>query len=114
MQLSNVFRCLRVCILICFLLLLLQHRRELRLALVAKFREKQNMKQLQKLKSKEDPALIPKDPTEEVFETPAEEKPMEIELVRPEPKMSLKKKKKKVHQRQRKWKRKLGRIGVQN
>ncbi|KAG8131183.1 hypothetical protein E2320_017947, partial [Naja naja] len=90
------------------------HRRELRLALVAKFREKQNMKQLQKLKSKEDPALIPKDPTEEVFETPAEEKPMEIELVRPEPKVSLKKKKKKVHQRQRKWKKKLGRSGVQN
>ncbi|ETE72356.1 Ribosome biogenesis protein BRX1-like protein [Ophiophagus hannah] len=90
------------------------HRRELRLALVAKFREKQNMKQLQKLKSKEDPALIPKDPTDEVFETPAEEKPMEIELVRPEPKMSLKKKKKKVHQRQRKWKKKLGRNGVQN
>ncbi|XP_013916671.1 PREDICTED: ribosome biogenesis protein BRX1 homolog, partial [Thamnophis sirtalis] len=90
------------------------HRRELRLALVAKFREKQNMKQLQKLKSKEDQALIPKDPTEEVFETPAEEKPVEIELVRPEPKMRLKKKKKKVHQRQRKWKRKIGRIGVQN
>lgn len=96
------------------LLLLLQHRRALRLALVAKFREKQNMKQLQKFKSKEDQALIPKDPTEEVFETPAEEKPMEIELVRPEPKMSLKKKKKKVHQRQRKWKKKLGRSGVQN
>uniref|UniRef100_A0A8D0DS17 Ribosome biogenesis protein BRX1 homolog n=1 Tax=Salvator merianae TaxID=96440 RepID=A0A8D0DS17_SALMN len=87
------------------------HRRVLRLATAAKFKEKQNMKELQKLKKKEDNALIPEDPTEQVFETPAEEKPEIIELVKPEPKVSLKKKKK-LHQRERKLKKKLGRIGA--
>ncbi|CAI5787696.1 Brix domain-containing protein 2 [Podarcis lilfordi] len=89
------------------------HRRAIRLATAAKFREKQQLKELQKLKKKEEKPLIPEDPTEVVFETPAEEKPEEIQLVKPEPKMSLKKKKKnKLHQRSRKLKRKLGGIGV--
>ncbi|XP_053264635.1 ribosome biogenesis protein BRX1 homolog [Podarcis raffonei] len=89
------------------------HRRAIRLATAAKFREKQQLKELQKLKKKEEKPLIPEDPTEVVFETPAEEKPEEIQLVKPEPKMSLKKKKKnKLHQRSRKLKRKLGGTGV--
>lgn len=70
------------------------------------------MKELQKLKRKEEKELIPADPTESVFEIPAEEKPVNIELERPEPKVNLKKKNK-VHQRERKLKRKLGRTGVQ-
>lgn len=82
------------------------------MATAAKFKEKQQMKELQKLKRKEEKELIPKDPTENVFETPAEEKPVNIELVRPERKVNLKKKNK-LHQRERKLKRKLGRVGVQ-
>lgn len=69
------------------------------------------MKELQKIRKKEEKALIPEDPTEAVFETPAEEKPVEIELVKPEPKINLKKKKK-LHQRARKLKKKLGGIGA--
>ncbi|XP_053159732.1 ribosome biogenesis protein BRX1 homolog [Hemicordylus capensis] len=88
------------------------HRRAIRLATAAKFREKQQVKELQKLRRKEEKPLVPEDPTDNVFETPAEEKPMEIELVKPEPKISLKKKKKKPHQRERKLKKKLGGVGV--
>nr|XP_056704468.1 ribosome biogenesis protein BRX1 homolog [Euleptes europaea] len=86
------------------------HRRAIRLATAAKFREKQQMKVLQQVKRKEEKTLVPEDPTEAVFATPAEEKPVEIQLVKPEPKPSLKKKKK-LFQRQRKQKKKLGRIG---
>ncbi|XP_054842868.1 ribosome biogenesis protein BRX1 homolog [Eublepharis macularius] len=88
------------------------HRREVRLATAAKFREKQQMKNLQKLKRKEEKPLIPEDPTEAVFETPAEEKPVEIQFVRPEPKPSLKKKQHKPYQRQRKLKAKLCRTSI--
>ncbi|XP_061472068.1 ribosome biogenesis protein BRX1 homolog [Rhineura floridana] len=87
------------------------HRRTIRLATAAKFKEKQQMKELQKLRKKEEKPLILDDPTEQVFETPAEEKPMEIELVKPEPKVSLKKKNK-LHQRERKLKKRLGGIGA--
>ncbi|XP_072848957.2 ribosome biogenesis protein BRX1 homolog [Pogona vitticeps] len=83
------------------------HRRAIRLATAAKFKEKQQMKELQKIRKKEEKALIPEDPTEQVFEIPAEEKPVDIELVKPEPKINLKKKKK-LHQRERKLKKKLG------
>ncbi|XP_044287284.1 ribosome biogenesis protein BRX1 homolog [Varanus komodoensis] len=85
------------------------HRRAIRLATAAKFREKQQMKELQKLKKKEERPLIPEDPTEQVFATPAEEKPVEVQLVKPEPKINLKKKNK-PHQRERKLKKKLGGI----
>ncbi|XP_060617361.2 ribosome biogenesis protein BRX1 homolog [Anolis sagrei] len=85
------------------------HRRAIRLATAAKFREKQQMKDLQRLTKGEEKVLIPQDPTEQVFDVPAEEKPVTIELVKPEPKISLKKKK--PHQRARKLKKKLGRIG---
>ncbi|KAL8203997.1 UNVERIFIED_CONTAM: Ribosome biogenesis protein BRX1 [Gekko kuhli] len=88
------------------------HRRAIRLATAAKFKEKQQMKELQKVKRKEEKTLVPEDPTEAVFEIPAEEKPVEIQLVKPEPKPSLKKKKNKLYQRQRKLKKKLGRTGA--
>uniref|UniRef100_A0A8D0HK91 Ribosome biogenesis protein BRX1 homolog n=1 Tax=Sphenodon punctatus TaxID=8508 RepID=A0A8D0HK91_SPHPU len=83
------------------------HRRMIRLATAAKFKEKQNMKELQKLKQKEESKIVPDDPTETVFETPVAEKPVEIELVKPELKIKLKKRKKE-HQRQRKIKKKVG------
>lgn len=69
------------------------------------------MKELQKIKSKEDKTCIPEDPTETVFETPTGEKPLEIELVKPEPKVNLKKRKKQF-QRQRKKQKKLSRVGA--
>ncbi|XP_008169964.2 ribosome biogenesis protein BRX1 homolog [Chrysemys picta bellii] len=87
------------------------HRRMTRLAVAAKFREKQQVKDLQKLRKKEEKTIIPEDPTETVFETPAEEKPLEIELVKPELKVNLKKKKK-LFQRQRKRQKNLSRVGV--
>ncbi|EMP31798.1 Ribosome biogenesis protein BRX1 like protein [Chelonia mydas] len=88
-----------------------QHRRMTRLAVAAKFREKQQVKDLQKLRKKEEKTIIPEDPTETVFETPAEEKPLEIELVKPQLKVNLKKKKK-LFQRQRKRQKKLSGVGV--
>ncbi|XP_006036420.1 ribosome biogenesis protein BRX1 homolog [Alligator sinensis] len=87
------------------------HRRMIRLAIAAKFKEKHQMKELQKIKSKEDKTCIPEDPTETVFETPTGEKPLEIELVKPEPKVNLKKRKKQF-QRQRKKQKKLSRVGA--
>lgn len=82
------------------------------MATAAKFREKQQMKELQKVRKKEEKTLVPEDPTEAVFDTPAEEKPVEIQLVKPEPKPSLKQKKIKPYQRQRKLKKKFGRVGA--
>uniref|UniRef100_A0A8D0FYN2 Ribosome biogenesis protein BRX1 homolog n=1 Tax=Sphenodon punctatus TaxID=8508 RepID=A0A8D0FYN2_SPHPU len=87
------------------------HRWMIRLATAAKFKEKQNMKELQKLKQKEENKIVPEDHTETVFETPVAEKPVEIELVKPELKIKLKKRKKE-HQRQRKIKKKVGRVGA--
>ncbi len=72
----------------------------------AKYRERQQVKDVQRLKKKEDKTIIPEDPTDDVFKTPAEEKPVEILFVKPEPKVSLKTKKKKIHKRQRKMKQK--------
>uniref|UniRef100_A0A8C0B5J9 Ribosome biogenesis protein BRX1 homolog n=1 Tax=Buteo japonicus TaxID=224669 RepID=A0A8C0B5J9_9AVES len=70
------------------------HRRLIRLSVAAKFREKQQVKEVQKIKKKGSKALIEEDPTEVVFETPAEEKPVEIQLVKPESKPIVKDKKK--------------------
>ncbi|XP_074850421.1 ribosome biogenesis protein BRX1 homolog [Carettochelys insculpta] len=86
-------------------------RRMIRLSVAAKFREKQQVKDLQKFRKKEEKIIIPEDPTETVFETPAEEKSLEIELVKPEPKINLKKKRK-LFQRQRKQQKKLSRVGA--
>ncbi|XP_053304108.1 ribosome biogenesis protein BRX1 homolog [Spea bombifrons] len=71
------------------------HRRIIRLATAAKVREKQQMKALQKSRKEEDRAVLPTDPTEEVFRTPAEEKPQILEEQQPLPKPSVKRKDKK-------------------
>ncbi|XP_063816746.1 ribosome biogenesis protein BRX1 homolog [Pseudophryne corroboree] len=71
------------------------HRRIIRLTTAAKVREKQQVKELQKMKSVEEKAVIPPDPTEEVFVTPAEQKPQLIETQAPLSKPSVKRKDKK-------------------
>ncbi|KAM8961758.1 ribosome biogenesis protein BRX1 homolog [Pelodytes ibericus] len=71
------------------------HRRIIRLATAAKVREKQQMKALQKAKKDEDRAILPHDPTEEVFHIPADKKPQIVELQPPAQKPSVKRKDKK-------------------
>ncbi|KAG8456736.1 hypothetical protein GDO86_002499 [Hymenochirus boettgeri] len=68
------------------------HRRMIRLATAAKVREKQQVKELQKMKKLEDAPIVPDDPTESVFFTPAEEKPREVETEAPPPKPKVKRK----------------------
>ncbi|KAM9261983.1 ribosome biogenesis protein BRX1 homolog [Morus bassanus] len=70
------------------------HRRLLRLSVAAKIREKQQVKEVKKIKKKGSKVLMEEDPTEVVFETPAEEKPVEIQLMKPESKPIVKDKKK--------------------
>ncbi|NXS34185.1 BRX1 protein, partial [Pomatostomus ruficeps] len=82
------------------------HRRLIRLSVAAKFREKQQVKEVQKIKKKATKVLVEEDPTEVVFETPAEEKPVEIQLVKPESKPIVKDKKK-LRKIQRKKQKKL-------
>lgn len=86
--------------LIAFLATHLQHRREIRLAAAAKVREKQMVKEMQKIKRTEAKEDLAKDVTADVFLTPAEEKPVHIETEAPEPKV-VKKKKHKAFKRQR-------------
>ncbi|MBN3305301.1 BRX1 protein, partial [Amia calva] len=76
------------------------HRRMIRLATAAKLREKQMVKELQKTRRKEEKQPVTHDPTEDVFVTPAEEKPSDIQLVAPKPRI-IKKKKNKEFKRQR-------------
>ncbi|CAG5867564.1 unnamed protein product [Menidia menidia] len=76
------------------------HRRELRLAAAAKVREKQMVKELQKVKRTEAKENLNKDVTADVFVTPAEEKPVHIQTEAPEPK-PVKKNKHKAFKRQR-------------
>ncbi|XP_075697932.1 ribosome biogenesis protein BRX1 homolog [Rhinoderma darwinii] len=71
------------------------HRRMIRLATAAKVREKQQVKELQKMKKSEGVEVVPRDPTEEVFATPAEKKPQVIETQPPLRKPSVKRKDKK-------------------
>ncbi|KAG7241102.1 hypothetical protein INR49_025845 [Caranx melampygus] len=75
------------------------HRREIRLAAAAKVREKQMVKELQKMKKTDAKEDLNRDVTADVFITPAEEKPVHIETEPPEPKVS--KKKQKPFKRQR-------------
>ncbi|KAM6991081.1 ribosome biogenesis protein BRX1 homolog [Passerculus sandwichensis] len=82
------------------------HRRLIRLSVAAKFREKQQVKEVQMVKKKGTKVLVEEDPTEVVFETPAEEKPVEIQLVKPESKPIVKDKKK-LRKIQRKKQKKL-------
>ncbi|RMC16608.1 hypothetical protein DUI87_06545 [Hirundo rustica rustica] len=88
------------------LIKIFQHRRLIRLSVAAKFREKQQVKEVQKIKKKGTKVLVEEDPTEVVFETPAEEKPVEIQLVKPESKPIVKDKKK-LRKIQRKKQKKL-------
>ncbi|XP_069026809.1 ribosome biogenesis protein BRX1 homolog [Embiotoca jacksoni] len=75
-------------------------RREIRLATAAKVREKQMVKELQKMKRTEAKENVDKDVTADVFLTPAEEKPVHIQTEAPAPKV-MKKKKHKPFKRQR-------------
>lgn len=84
-----------------------QHRRVIRSITAAKYKEKQQVKDAQKLRKKEPKTILPHDPTADVFVTPAEEKPIEIQWVKPEPKVDLKARKKRVYKRQRKMKQKV-------
>ncbi|XP_005241249.4 ribosome biogenesis protein BRX1 homolog [Falco biarmicus] len=70
------------------------HRRLIRLSVAAKFREKQQVKEVRMIEKKGTKVLIEEDPTEVVFETPAEERPVEIQLVKPESKPIVKDKRK--------------------
>uniref|UniRef100_A0A2K6PBT6 Ribosome biogenesis protein BRX1 homolog n=1 Tax=Rhinopithecus roxellana TaxID=61622 RepID=A0A2K6PBT6_RHIRO len=83
------------------------HRRVIRSITAAKYREKQQVKDVQKLRKKEPKTLLPHDPTADVFVTPAEEKPIEIQWVKPEPKVDLKARKKRIYKRQRKMKQRM-------
>ncbi|XP_040915243.1 ribosome biogenesis protein BRX1 homolog [Toxotes jaculatrix] len=76
------------------------HRREIRLAAAARVREKQMVKEIQKMKRTEAKEDLAKDVTADVFLTPAEEKPVHIETEAPEPKV-VKKNKHKAFKRQR-------------
>lgn len=78
----------------------LQHRREIRLAAAARVREKQMVKEMQKMKRTEAKQDLEKDITADVFFTPAEEKPVHIETEAPEPKVA-KRNKHKAFKRQR-------------
>uniref|UniRef100_A0A7N5P6G3 Ribosome biogenesis protein BRX1 homolog n=1 Tax=Ailuropoda melanoleuca TaxID=9646 RepID=A0A7N5P6G3_AILME len=83
------------------------HRRIVRSITAAKYREKQQVKDAQKMKKKEPKTVLPHDPTADVFVIPAEEKPIEIQWVKPEPKVDLKARKKRIYKRQRKMKQKM-------
>ena len=75
----------------------------------AKYRERQQVKDVQKLRKKEPKTVLPHDPTADVFVTPAEEKPIEIQWVKPEPKVDLKARKRRIYKRHRKLQQKMGR-----
>ncbi|XP_073477064.1 ribosome biogenesis protein BRX1 homolog [Aquarana catesbeiana] len=68
------------------------HRRMIRLATAAKVKERQQVKELQKLKMLDNKETISKDPTEDVFNVPAEKKPEIIETEPPLPKPRIKRK----------------------
>ncbi|XP_004549694.2 ribosome biogenesis protein BRX1 homolog [Maylandia zebra] len=75
------------------------HRREMRLAAAAKVREKQMVKEMQKGKKTSAKEDLESDVTADVFLTPAEEKPADIQTEAPETKVV--KKKQKAFKRQR-------------
>ncbi|MCJ8741221.1 hypothetical protein PDJAM_G00068190 [Pangasius djambal] len=69
------------------------YRRMVRLNMSAKQKEKQMVKQIRLEKRKETKEVVTRDVTDDVFVTPAEEKPVKVELEAPEPGPSKKKKK---------------------
>lgn len=64
-----------------------------RLNMSAKQKERQMVKQIHLQKKNEPKEVMTKDVTDDVFVTPAEEKPVKVELEAPEPGPSKKKKK---------------------
>ncbi|KAJ8338976.1 hypothetical protein SKAU_G00357620 [Synaphobranchus kaupii] len=76
------------------------HRRIIRLATAAKLREKQMVKELQKMKRLEEKEVVTQDVTDDVFATPSEEKPIVIQHEAP-PLKKVKKKKNREFKRQR-------------
>ncbi|OBS73519.1 hypothetical protein A6R68_15944, partial [Neotoma lepida] len=85
------------------------HRRVIRSITAAKYREKQQVKDVQKLRKKEPKTILPHDPTADVFDIPAEEKPVEIQWVKPEPKVDLTARKRRIYKRHRKLQQKMNR-----
>ncbi|CAD7687826.1 unnamed protein product [Nyctereutes procyonoides] len=83
------------------------HRRIIRSITAAKYKEKQQVNDAQKMKKKEPKTILPHYPTADVFVIPADEKPIEIQWVKPEPKVDLKARKKRIYKRQRKMKQKM-------
>ncbi|KAM9307186.1 ribosome biogenesis protein BRX1 homolog [Pholidichthys leucotaenia] len=77
------------------------NRRQLRLAAAARVREKQMVKDLQKVKKMAAKEDLETDVTADVFQTPVEEKPVHIQMEPPEPHVA-KKKKHKAFKRHRK------------
>ncbi|XP_014844064.1 PREDICTED: ribosome biogenesis protein BRX1 homolog [Poecilia mexicana] len=76
------------------------HRREIRLAAAAKVREKQMVKEIQKIKRQDAKEEINDDVTADVFVTPDERKPVHIQTEPPAPKV-VKKNKHKAFKRER-------------
>ncbi|KAK7896544.1 hypothetical protein WMY93_021869 [Mugilogobius chulae] len=79
------------------------HRRQLRLAAAAKIREKQMVKELQKMKRIDAKEDVTKDVTEDVFLTPADDKPVQIESEPPPPKAVKKKNRNSSRDRECRW-----------
>lgn len=96
---STLLNCL-LCLHLIFLFTHPQHRRGLRLAAAARVREKQMVKELQKMKRADAKEDVSGDITADVFLTPADEKPVHIQTEAPEPKV-VKKNKHKAFKRQR-------------
>ncbi|XP_053334633.1 ribosome biogenesis protein BRX1 homolog isoform X2 [Clarias gariepinus] len=71
-------------------------RRLVRLSTSAKQKEKQMVKQIRLEKRNEPKEVLTRDVTDDVFATPAEEKPVTVEHEAPDPALSKKKKKKKT------------------
>ncbi|KAA0719641.1 Ribosome biogenesis protein BRX1 -like protein [Triplophysa tibetana] len=67
------------------------HRREIRLAMAAKQKEKLLVKEVRKEKQKEEQEVMMPDVTDDVFVTPAEQKPLNVDREAPERQMTKKK-----------------------
>ncbi|XP_056587404.1 ribosome biogenesis protein BRX1 homolog [Triplophysa dalaica] len=67
------------------------HRREIRLAMAAKQKEKLLVKEVRKEKQKEEQEVMMPDVTDDVFVTPAEQKPLHVDREAPERQMTKKK-----------------------
>lgn len=71
------------------------------MALAAKYRERQLVREVQKARRLETKEVLKNDVTDDVFDTPAPEKPSEIELEAPPPKPQKKEKLEELRRRNR-------------